>query len=92
MVTSDRIAVMNHGRIEQIDAPYTLYTRPRTRFVAGFIGRTNFIEGAGHGDEHRLRRLRPCRARPSRMAAATSAARSLISVRPQSVALHRAPR
>ncbi|HZS85690.1 MAG TPA: ABC transporter ATP-binding protein [Stellaceae bacterium] len=46
MVTSDRIAVMNRGRIEQIDAPYTLYTRPRTRFVAGFIGRTNFLEGA----------------------------------------------
>ncbi|MEJ1976513.1 MAG: hypothetical protein WDN49_10790 [Acetobacteraceae bacterium] len=32
MVTSDRIAVMNAGRIEQIDAPYTLYTRPKTRF------------------------------------------------------------
>src|SRR6185437_9888306 len=39
MVTSDRIAVMNLGRIEQIDAPYALYNRPRTRFVAGFIGR-----------------------------------------------------
>jgi iron(III) transport system ATP-binding protein len=44
MVTSDRIAVMNHGRLEQIDAPYALYTRPKTRFVAGFIGRTNFLE------------------------------------------------
>ena len=43
MATSDRIAVMNKGRIEQVDAPYTVYTRPRTRFVAGFIGRTNFI-------------------------------------------------
>src|SRR6185437_1719415 len=50
MVTSDRIAVMNRGRIEQIDAPYTLYTRPKTRFVAGFIGRTNLIEGACEGD------------------------------------------
>jgi iron(III) transport system ATP-binding protein len=36
---------MNHGRIEQVDDPFTLYNRPRTRFVAGFIGRTNFIEG-----------------------------------------------
>ncbi|MET4700818.1 ABC-type Fe3+/spermidine/putrescine transport system ATPase subunit [Constrictibacter sp. MBR-5] len=44
MVTSDRIAVMNAGRIEQIDDPFSLYNRPRTRFVAGFIGRTNFIE------------------------------------------------
>ncbi len=45
MVTSDRIAVMNAGRIEQVDDPYTLYSRPKTRFVAGFIGRTNFLEG-----------------------------------------------
>ena len=45
MVTSDRIVVMDKGRIEQIDAPFALYARPRTRFVAGFIGRTNFLEG-----------------------------------------------
>jgi ABC-type Fe3+/spermidine/putrescine transport system ATPase subunit len=44
MVTSDRIAVMNAGRIEQVDAPFALYNRPRTRFVAGFIGRTNFLD------------------------------------------------
>jgi ABC-type Fe3+/spermidine/putrescine transport system ATPase subunit len=51
MVTSDRIAVMNHGRIEQIDHPRTLYNKPKTRFVAGFIGRTNFIEGLSEGHE-----------------------------------------
>ncbi|WP_309082998.1 ABC transporter ATP-binding protein [Chelativorans sp.] len=45
MVTSDRIAVMNQGRIEQVDEPYKLYTKPRTRFVASFIGRTNFLSG-----------------------------------------------
>jgi ABC-type Fe3+/spermidine/putrescine transport system ATPase subunit len=45
MVTSDRIVVMNQGRIEQVDDPYSLYNRPKTRFVAGFIGRTNFLEG-----------------------------------------------
>src|SRR3954468_21988095 len=45
MVTSDRIVVMNKGRIEQIDAPHILYARPKSRFVAGFIGRTNFVEG-----------------------------------------------
>ncbi|WEX11174.1 ABC transporter ATP-binding protein [Chelativorans sp. AA-79] len=45
MVTSDRIAVMNQGRIEQVDAPYALYTKPKTRFVASFIGRTNFLIG-----------------------------------------------
>jgi ABC-type Fe3+/spermidine/putrescine transport system ATPase subunit len=49
MVTSDRIAVMNRGCIEQVDAPYTVYSRPKTRFVAGFIGRTNFIEARRNG-------------------------------------------
>ena len=43
MVASDRIAVMNAGRIEQLDTPYDLYNRPRSHFVAGFIGRTNLI-------------------------------------------------
>src|SRR5262249_44120603 len=51
MVTSDRIAVMNQGRIDQVDAPFVIYNRPATRFVAGFIGRTNFLEGTRSGDE-----------------------------------------
>ena len=51
MVTSDRIVVMNKGRIEQVDAPHVLYARPRSRFVAGFIGRTNFVEGKLSGGE-----------------------------------------
>lgn len=51
MVTSDRIAVMNQGRVEQVDAPRAVYARPRTRFVAGFIGRTNFLEGEARGAE-----------------------------------------
>jgi ABC-type Fe3+/spermidine/putrescine transport system ATPase subunit len=49
MVTSDRIVVMNAGRIEQVDDPLTLYTRPRTRFVAGFVGRTNLLDGTASG-------------------------------------------
>ena len=54
MVTSDRIVVMNKGRIEQIDAPHVLYGRPRSRFVAGFIGRTNFVEGTRQGSDVRF--------------------------------------
>jgi iron(III) transport system ATP-binding protein len=42
---SDRIIVMNEGKIEQIGDPFTLYFRPRTRFVAQFIGQTNFFKG-----------------------------------------------
>jgi ABC-type Fe3+/spermidine/putrescine transport system ATPase subunit len=41
---SDRIAVMNRGRIEQIGAPSALYEQPRTRFVADFLGAANFLE------------------------------------------------
>ncbi|HMK81994.1 MAG TPA: ABC transporter ATP-binding protein [Xanthobacteraceae bacterium] len=40
---SDRIVVMNRGRIEQIDTPGAMYERPRTRFVADFLGTSNFL-------------------------------------------------
>jgi ABC-type Fe3+/spermidine/putrescine transport system ATPase subunit len=49
MTTSDRIAVMNAGRIEQIDDPLTLYARPKTRYVAEFIGRSNILDGKANG-------------------------------------------
>jgi iron(III) transport system ATP-binding protein len=49
MVTSDRIVVMNKGRMEQADRPYQLYNAPRTRFVASFIGRTNFLRATIRG-------------------------------------------
>ena len=45
LVMSDRIAVMNEGRIEQCGLPTELYDEPLTRFVADFIGESNFIEG-----------------------------------------------
>jgi iron(III) transport system ATP-binding protein len=45
MVTADRIAVMNGGRIEQVASPYDVYERPATEFVAAFIGRTNTLAG-----------------------------------------------
>lgn len=45
MHMSDRIAVMNHGRIEQFDNAFTLYRAPRSRFVADFIGKSNIFEG-----------------------------------------------
>ena len=45
MTISDRIAVMNAGRIDQVGTPQDIYDAPRTRFVADFIGETNLIEG-----------------------------------------------
>jgi ABC-type Fe3+/spermidine/putrescine transport system ATPase subunit len=47
---SDRIAVMNQGRFEQIGLPSDLYERPRSKFVADFIGETNFIEAVVLGE------------------------------------------
>jgi putative spermidine/putrescine transport system ATP-binding protein len=48
LTMSDRIAVLNHGSIEQIGGPVEVYERPRTPFVAGFIGVSNLIERDGH--------------------------------------------
>ncbi len=45
MHMSDRIAVMDHGRIEQFDTAFTLYRRPASRFVADFIGKSNIFSG-----------------------------------------------
>ena len=45
MSLSDRIAVINRGRIEQLDGPAKIYEAPSSRFVASFIGDTNFFSG-----------------------------------------------
>jgi putative spermidine/putrescine transport system ATP-binding protein len=47
LAMSDRIAVMNHGKVEQVGAPTEIYGRPRTRFVADFIGEINLLEEDG---------------------------------------------
>jgi spermidine/putrescine transport system ATP-binding protein len=46
LVLSDRIAVMSHGRVEQVGAPEALYERPRTRFVADFLGVKNLFRAS----------------------------------------------
>ncbi|HVE52569.1 MAG TPA: ABC transporter ATP-binding protein [Ramlibacter sp.] len=58
MAISDRIAVLHQGRLEQIDTPWNLYNRPRTPFVAGFIGKTNLVQGAVEDGVMRLPGLR----------------------------------
>jgi iron(III) transport system ATP-binding protein len=83
MVTSDRVAVMHQGRIEQVDAPFALYGRPRTKFVAGFIGRTNFVSGRRTGDAVEF----PGFSVPARALAAEGAGEVHVSIRPQSIHL-----
>jgi len=46
LTMSDRLAVFNRGRIEQVGSPADVYERPATRFVAGFVGTSNLLTGA----------------------------------------------
>jgi ABC-type Fe3+/spermidine/putrescine transport system ATPase subunit len=45
LTMSDRIAVMDQGRVQQLGRPEELYQRPATQFVADFLGESNFLEG-----------------------------------------------
>ncbi len=92
LVMSHRVAVMNAGRIEQLDTPQTLYERPRTRFVAQFLGSCNLIAGrvAASSPESLLVQtpvgdLRVRRQPDARQLAAGSPA--TLSVRPEKLAL-----
>jgi len=60
MTMSDRIAVMRAGKIEQLGGPEDLYERPRTQFVAGFLGVSNLLEGevVGREEPHAMVKLR----------------------------------
>ncbi len=49
LAISDRVAVMNQGRIEQIGTPQEIYQHPESIFVATFVGRTNLLQGLIHG-------------------------------------------
>src|SRR5438045_8784768 len=50
LALSDRIAVVNQGRLEQIGTPVEVYERPRTRFVGDFLGRTVVMKGTVRRD------------------------------------------
>lgn len=47
---SDRVAIMNGGKLEQVGIPMDIYTKPRTKFVADFVGDNNFLYGTYGGD------------------------------------------
>jgi putative spermidine/putrescine transport system ATP-binding protein len=90
LTMSDRIAVFNRGKIEQIGTPREIYDQPRSRFVAQFIGETNLVEGtlAEAGDTGATVKLEgggTIRVQPSDMA--MDAGRILVSVRPERIRL-----
>ncbi len=91
----DRVVVMNAGRVEQISAPFELYTRPKTPFVARFIGRNKIIEGrlahAGGGRAVVETRFGPLSGVPGfDPASAPANARALVVAPSEYVEVHRA--
>ncbi len=90
LVISDRVVVMNRGKIEQVGDPYSVYSRPRTGFVAGFIGLANIFSGeviGAEGERYRLRcDLGEIVLRSERPLAGRDV---LFSFRPEDVALYR---
>ncbi len=90
MTMSDRIAVMNSGRYEQLGDPESLYERPATRFVAGFLGISNLLPGAVEGTDTTYVTVRladDSRIRAPR-AATTGHERVSVGVRPEKIRLH----
>jgi spermidine/putrescine transport system ATP-binding protein len=85
MTMSDRIAVMRHGRIEQLGVPEELYERPTTRFVAGFLGVSNLLDAEVLGRDERFADLRLDNGAIVRAptAALNGASRVQIGVRPE---------
>ena len=96
LTMSDRLAVMSNGRIEQVGTAEEVYERPRTRFVADFIGDTNLIQGrvaALNGDTVTVESgslLFAARAQNGQEALAAGE-EVVISIRPENVSLTKPP-
>jgi spermidine/putrescine transport system ATP-binding protein len=90
LTMSDRIAVMNHGRIEQLASPEELYERPRTRFVADFLAVRNLLEAqvlAVEGGRARLRTRGGLEIAAADDGGYRTGARVWVGVRPERMAL-----
>jgi spermidine/putrescine transport system ATP-binding protein len=86
MTMADRIAVMNHGRIEQLGTPTELYETPRTAFVASFLGVSNLIAGTVSGsDAVRLHSGPEVRVRSDALAGRTGEV--AVGIRPEKIEL-----
>jgi spermidine/putrescine transport system ATP-binding protein len=89
LTMSDRIAVMNAGRVEQVGSSQEIYARPQTRFVAGFIGEANFLDGSVEtsGADGVLVRAGPLRVWAAGDSGPPAGAQVTVSVRPEHVKL-----
>jgi spermidine/putrescine transport system ATP-binding protein len=93
MTMSDRIAVMNAGRYEQLGDPETLYERPTSAYVAGFLGVSNLIRAKAEGVDGDYVACRFSDDTVCRVPSAAVAGRSrvLAGVRPEKIRLHARP-
>ena len=89
LTMSDRIAVFSRGRIEQIGTPSELYERPATRFVADFLGDTNFFPGTvlGCSGGHCRIEVLGCPVEAMAPTPVAAGARVVVAVRPERVRL-----
>ncbi len=89
LVLADRIVVMNQGRVEQVGPPREIYDRPKTRFVAQFIGLCNFIPATvaeSAGDALVLEAGQGARLRAARAASAPAiGTKAMLAVRPENI-------
>src|SRR2546421_10968502 len=85
MSMATRIAAMNEGRVEQVGTPSEIYFKPRSRFVADFIGESNFLEVDASRDEAGIARLADGRAVPCSMNGSHARGRATLMVRPESI-------
>jgi putative spermidine/putrescine transport system ATP-binding protein len=80
---SDRVVVMEHGRIKQVDAPYRLYENPATPFISSFVGKMNRLSGTWRrGGVEIAGRVLPCEG-----AGLADGENVVLSVRPEKVNL-----
>lgn len=89
MVMSDRIILMNAGRIVQVSSPRDLYDRPASRFAAEFVGSANLLEAeitATHGNEHVTVTAGGLTLRASRATIGPNS-RSLVCIRPEAIVM-----
>lgn len=84
---SDRIAVMNAGRLEQVDTPTRLYEQPASAFVAGFVGSSNLMRGNRQGDTVNVTTSLTVPIGRAVLGAAPHSGPVLLMVRPENVVL-----
>jgi spermidine/putrescine transport system ATP-binding protein len=95
LVMSDQVAVMNHGRFEQMGTPQALYYQPQTAFVAGFVGNNNRFEGSielRNGEQVLLRTASGLALWAQRVGTLDVGQAASLFIRPEAIEIGRNPR